>query len=103
MVLEKALATVFGGYNQLYKVPICELYHCLTGSNFLTFKVKEDLSKSSIFLRHISENEKKNFIIFASKRSAHSIEEDFNDKKEGSIFYVLSQQGEGNWWHSIEN
>lgn len=41
-LLEKALAKAVGGYEQLQELSICQIFKMLTGSNYLTFKVKED-------------------------------------------------------------
>ena len=76
MVLEKALAMMYGGYQELEKKSIGELFHALTGSNYIQTKIKEDMTKNRMFLKHLSENEKKNFIIFGDKRYSNSIEEE---------------------------
>ena len=41
----------------------------LTGSNWLTFRLKEDTDKNSKFIKFVTLNEKKNFIIYAEKQS----------------------------------
>ena len=67
-----------------------EIFHALTGSNYISFKVKEDPSKNKNLLRFITANEKKNFIIYAEKRLASSISEQEEGKTE--IFTILSQK-----------
>ena len=49
----------------LSKVSVTDLFHSLTGSNYINFKVKEDPEKNSRLLKFITSNEKKNFIILA--------------------------------------
>lgn len=54
IVLEKSLAILYGGYENLEKATIEELFHNLTGSNSISLKIHEDISKSKNFLKHLS-------------------------------------------------
>jgi hypothetical protein len=67
-ILAEALCLCFGSISQLSKVPVCELFHALTGTNYLAFKVKEDTEKNMRLLKYVADCEKKNITFIAEKR-----------------------------------
>jgi len=65
LIIEKAVAKVLGGYAYLSSMTVCAAFKMLTGSNYLTFRVKEDPSQNQRCLGYLTECEKKNFIMNA--------------------------------------
>lgn len=88
----EALIALYGGLEALAEANVTDLFHALTGSNFISFRVKEDPSKNSKLLKFITQNEKKNFIISAEKRMHGSLGESIESRKEAASFFILSQK-----------
>lgn len=92
IILLKALIVAFQGFENLSKASACQIFHALTGCNTISFKVKEDLSKNNQLLKFITSNEKKNFILIASKKLHSCIDERNLEQQELSNYYILSQK-----------
>lgn len=61
------MAHTLGGYQALSKADCSLLFTTMTGCNAITFKVKEDLSKSDKMLTLIADCLRKNYVIHATK------------------------------------
>jgi len=59
------VAIALGGYANLMKAEVSELFTMLTGCNAIVSKIKEDPSKNSKLLVLINECLRKNYIISA--------------------------------------
>ena len=56
-----------GGYHHYEQLAIPELFRLLTGSNFVSFRIKEDPSMNIKAIKYTAENENKNFILHCEK------------------------------------
>lgn len=90
-VLEKALATVLGGYEQLMKTDSAVLFTMLTGCNAISTKIKEDPIKNAKLLHLITDCLRKNYIIHAVK----NFDKTKTEQGRESVYYINSIRRSG--------
>ena len=66
-LLEKCFAISVGGYERLESFDVGTLFHMLTGSNVLGYRVREDPSKNTKLLKMVESCFGKNFLIHCEK------------------------------------
>lgn len=83
-MLEKALAISLGSYAELEHIEVSHLFHMLTGSNTLSYKVREDPAKNAKLFSIVKGCSGKNFITYCEQ----SVSNSQISRREETVFFL---------------